>query len=44
MAAERASVGEGIALTLSVLAVLYLGILPNHTLTVALQAAQALLK
>ena len=41
---ERLSIPEGVALTLSVLATLYLGILPNHVLQHAIESAKDLLR
>jgi len=41
---DRISVPEGIALTASVLATLYLGILPNRVLALAIRSAQDLLR
>jgi NADH-quinone oxidoreductase subunit N len=43
-AVDRISIPEGIALTASVLATLYLGILPNRVLALAIKSAQDLLR
>jgi NADH-quinone oxidoreductase subunit N len=43
-ARERISIPEGVALTLSILATVYLGILPNRVLQLAIESAKDLLR